>query len=95
MKPGLGQGCQDLAPQFPDTRNLTPETNELRYCCPAGAAFSELGFGKSLVTYFQNESTFFGIIYVYLCPIEGFRNWGIEGLKDKINKLKEIGFLNS
>jgi hypothetical protein len=25
--------------------------------------------------------------------IEGFRNWGIEGLKDKINKLKEIEFL--
>jgi hypothetical protein len=29
-------------------RNLTPETNELRYCCPVGATFSELGFGKSL-----------------------------------------------
>jgi hypothetical protein len=27
------------------------------------------------------------------CQIEGFRNWGIEGLKDKINKLKEIEFL--
>jgi hypothetical protein len=25
--------------------------------------------------------------------IEGFRNLGIEGLKDKINKLKEIEFL--
>jgi hypothetical protein len=25
--------------------------------------------------------------------IEGFRNSGIEGLKDKINKLKEIEFL--
>jgi hypothetical protein len=28
-----------------------------------------------------------------LCLIEGFRNWGIKGLKDKINKLKEIEFL--
>jgi hypothetical protein len=26
--------------------------------------------------------------------IEGLRNWGIEELKDKINKLKEIEFLN-
>jgi hypothetical protein len=25
--------------------------------------------------------------------IEGFRNWGIEGLKDNINKLKQIEFL--
>jgi hypothetical protein len=32
-------------------------------------------------------------IYVYLCQIEGFRNWGIEGLKDNSNKLKEIEFL--
>jgi hypothetical protein len=32
-------------------------------------------------------------IYVYLGQIEGFRNWGIEGLKDKIKKLKEIEFL--
>jgi hypothetical protein len=28
-----------------------------------------------------------------MCQIEGFRNWGIEELKDKINKLKEIEFL--
>jgi hypothetical protein len=29
-----------------------------------------------------------------MCQIEGFRNWGIEELKDKINKLKEIEYLN-
>ncbi|CAB1080445.1 hypothetical protein D1AOALGA4SA_8126 [Olavius algarvensis Delta 1 endosymbiont] len=29
-------------------------------------------------------------IYVKLLQIEGFRNLGIGGLKDKINKLKEI-----
>jgi hypothetical protein len=40
-----------------------------------------------------NESTFLDTIYVYLCQIEGLRNWGIEGLKDKINKLNEIEFL--
>jgi hypothetical protein len=28
-----------------------------------------------------------------LYKIEGLRNWGIEGLKDKIDKLKEIEFL--
>jgi len=33
--------CQDIAPQFPDTRNLTPETYKLRGCCPAGAFFCE------------------------------------------------------
>jgi len=27
------------------------------------------------------------------CQIEGFRNWGIEGLKANSNKLKEIEFL--
>jgi len=24
-------------------------------------------------------------------PIEGLRNWGIEGLKDKIAKVEELG----
>jgi hypothetical protein len=28
-----------------------------------------------------------------LGQIKGLRNWGIEGLKDKKNKLKEIEFL--
>jgi hypothetical protein len=32
-------------------------------------------------------------IYVYLYQIEELRNWGIEGLKDKINNLKQIEFL--
>ena len=32
-------------------------------------------------------------IYVHLRQIKGFRNLGIEGLKDKIYKLKEIEFL--
>ena len=36
---------------------------------------------------------FLDTIDVYLCQIEGFRNWGIEGLKDTINKLKQIEFL--
>ena len=40
--------CQDLAPRFPDTRNLTPETFKLRYCCPGGAIFTERGLGKSI-----------------------------------------------
>jgi hypothetical protein len=36
---------------------------------------------------------FLDTIYVYLCQNEGLRNWGIEGLKDNINKLKQIEFL--
>ena len=43
--------CQDIAPRFPDTRNLTPKTYKLRYCYPAGANFSERVIGKSLDTY--------------------------------------------
>ncbi len=40
---------QDIAPQLPDTRNLTPKTYKLRHCCPAGATFSERSLGKSLL----------------------------------------------
>jgi len=32
-------------------------------------------------------------IYIYLRQIEGLRDLGIEGLTDKINKLKAIEFL--
>jgi hypothetical protein len=64
--------CQDLAPQIPDTRNLTPETNELRHCCPAGATSSERSLGKSLVPIYGNH-----IMFAHdLCHsrIEYFRN---------------------
>ena len=44
---------QDLAPQLPDTRNLTPDTFKLRHC-PAGATFSERSHGKSIVHYAHN-----------------------------------------
>ena len=40
--------CQDLAPRFPDTRNLTPKIYKLRHCCPAGASFYERSIGKSI-----------------------------------------------
>ena len=40
--------CQDLAPRFPDTRNLTPETYKLRHGCPSGATFYERSIGKSI-----------------------------------------------
>ena len=39
--------CQDLAHQFPDTRDLTPL--KLRHCCPAGVTCSERSLSKSLV----------------------------------------------
>ena len=49
----LPEADQDLAPRFPDTRSPIrggkPKTNELRYCCSAGATFSERSIGKSLV----------------------------------------------
>jgi hypothetical protein len=67
------------------------------------------GIDPDLVTYFYKESTFLNTIYVHWWQIEGFRNWGIEELrdwgieglgnrgieelKDQINKLKEIEFL--
>jgi hypothetical protein len=38
--------CQELAPRFPDTRNLTPETYKLRYCFPTGTVLSECGLEK-------------------------------------------------
>ncbi|CAB1083824.1 hypothetical protein D1AOALGA4SA_11358 [Olavius algarvensis Delta 1 endosymbiont] len=43
-----GFRCQHLAPLFPDTRHLKPNTNELRYGSPAGATFSFRSTGKSL-----------------------------------------------
>ena len=41
---------------------------------------------SDLVAYGQNESTFLDTIDVYWWQIEELRNWGIEGLKDKVDK---------
>lgn len=53
---GVSFQIEDPPDYFPDTRNLTPETYKLCYCCPAGATFSERSLGKSLVPY-KNPST--------------------------------------
>jgi len=44
-----GVSVQDLAPQLPDTRNLTPDTYNQRICCPPGAIFPKRSLGKSVV----------------------------------------------
>jgi len=46
---GVSVQALDLAPRFPDTRNLTPKFYKLRYSFPGGATFSEYSLGKSPV----------------------------------------------
>ncbi len=41
---------EDLAPRFPNTRNLKPKTKELRSCCPLGDIFPEHILEQNLVT---------------------------------------------
>ena len=50
---------------------------------------------KSLRRHTQGSAclAFCGSFRINDLSMEGLRNWGIEGLKDKINKLKEIEFL--
>ena len=47
-----------MAPQLPDTRNLTPKFYKMRNSCPEGATFSELSPGKSLVPIYLNHIMF-------------------------------------
>jgi hypothetical protein len=57
-----------------------PKKEVFNYIC-----ISDLQMREILYGYLQRMDN--------LCHIEGFKNWGIEGLKDKTNKLEEIEFL--
>lgn len=52
--------CQNLAPRFPDIRNLTPDTLNLRTALllPRGATFPELSIGKNIACYQSGTSLF-------------------------------------
>ena len=52
-------GFRHLRSRTPETWHLKPETNELRYCCPAGATFSCRSLWKSLASFTYRISAFF------------------------------------